>query len=431
MTSYILEIGELDPIQLKKTFTSFMQIPISLRHRKFLVFWLGTIFGWIGNQVLIWAIPWHIRSFTDDPMALGIIGIIRLAPTLLFSLFSGVVADSINRRKIILVTQTLMGTTALVFFVLTRVGIIQLWHIYLLLMVHATSYIFELPARYSITPNLVPGKDLPNALSVELLGIQIGSLLGPLISGTVIDQFRQSSAYMVSSVLFLLFILVLIALGNIPQVKLPKVKPGIDWISIKEGLRFTLQHPLIFPSMLLDFMATLLTRADSLMPFFARDILNLSAGQYGWLSAASAIGAVTTGVILSQLKTFRNQGATLLSAVGMIGIGAVVFGYSRSFPLSMTALILVGASDHLSSVLRSAIRQQHTADKLRGRMTSVNQIFFMGGPYLGDVKSGLLGKLIGVPLAVSLGGLACIFSVAWIARRWSHLPSYDGHKNQT
>ena len=210
-----------------------MQIPISLRHRKFLIFWLGTIFGWIGNQVLVWAIPWHIRTFTDDPLALGAIGMIRLAPTILFSLFAGVVADSFSRRKIVLLTQTLMGSIALVFAVLTLTGIIKLWHIYLLLAAHATTYIFELPARYSITPNLVPQKDLSNALSVEFLGIQIGSLIGPVISGNVIGHFGQASAYLASASLFSSLLVALVFMGNIPQVKLPQVKFGVDWTAIK------------------------------------------------------------------------------------------------------------------------------------------------------------------------------------------------------
>jgi MFS family permease len=109
----------------------------------------------------------------------------------------------------------------------------------------------------------------------------------------------------------------------------------------------------------------------------------------------------------------------------MIGVAAIVFGFSRSLPLSVAAMMLAGASDSVSSIIRSAIRQTHTPDRLRGRMTSVNQIFFMGGPYLGDVKSGFLGNIIGVPLAVALGGVACIFSVGWVAKRWPELRAYS------
>lgn len=401
-------------------------LPPALHHRQFAIFWTGTILGWIGNQVLIWAIPWHIRNFTEDPFALGVIGLIRLAPTVLLSLFAGVIADSFSRRKIAFITQGVMGAVALSFALLTLSGFIQLWHIYLLLAVHATTFVFDLPARYALTPNLVPGKTLPNAMSVEFLGIQMGSLVGPVLSGMLMDHYGQPAAYITAASLFGVMLVALLALGKVPQHRITRFQPGIDWTVIREGVQFTIRHHLIFPGMLLDFQVTLLTRADSLMPYFARDILGLNATQYGWLSAASALGAVAAGGVLSRKGTIHHQGITVIRTIGLIGIGAVIFGFSRSFPISMGALILVGASDSVSSILRNTIRQQHTPDNLRGRMTSVNQIFFMGGPYLGDVKSGFLGGLIGVPLAVALGGIASILSTIWIATRWPKLVAYDG-----
>ncbi|MFN2233683.1 MAG: MFS transporter, partial [Anaerolineales bacterium] len=132
-----------------------MQIPISLRHRKFAIFWIGIAFAWTANQVLIWAIPWHIRTFSDYPLALGAVGLIRLVPTVLASLFAGVIADKFNRRKVVLMTQGTMGLVALLLALFTFSGKIELWLIYLLLMIQATAYVFDLPARYSITPNIV------------------------------------------------------------------------------------------------------------------------------------------------------------------------------------------------------------------------------------------------------------------------------------
>lgn len=406
-----------------------LQFPPSLRHRQFAIFWAGTIFAWIGNQVLVWAIPWHIRNFTDNPFALGSIGLIRLIPTVIFSLFAGVIADSFSRRKVVFITQGTMGLVGLSLALLTVSGKIQLWHIYTLLAIHATTFIFDLPARYSLTPNLVPRRVLPNALSVEFLGVQIGGLIGPVLSGALMGRFGQSAAYIVSASLFGVMLIALILLGKVSQDWMKPSQTGIDWSAIKEGVGFTLKHPLIFPGMLLDFLATLLTRADSLMPYFARDVLGLNATEYGWLSAASAIGAVSAGLTLSQAREWRGQGKLLLGSVGMIGIAATIFGFSRSFTLSMLALITAGAADSISSILRSAIRQQHTSDRLRGRMTSVNQIFFMGGPYLGDVKSGFLGGLIGVPLAVAIGGITCVFATGWVGRQWTALLTYDQNEH--
>jgi MFS family permease len=402
-----------------------MQIPPSLRHRQFATFWAGMLFSWTANQVLIWAIPWHIRSFTDNPLALGAIGLSRLVPTILVSLFAGVVADKFNRRKVVFLSQSVMGLVALLLAILTFSQGIKLWLIYFLLILQATAYVFELPARYSITPNIVPIKILPNALSVEFIAIQIGALIGPILSGTLINLCGQTASYLASALLFCMMLVALLLMGSVPQERLERSNTGIDWGAIKEGLAFTFKHPLIFPSMLLDFLATALTRADSLMPYFARDILGLNAAQYGWLSAASAMGASTAALILTQVRQIRHQGALLLSSVGMIGIAAVIFGSSRSFLLSILALMLAGASDSVSSIIRSAIRQLNTPDKVRGRMTSVNQIFFTGGPYLGDVKNGFLGGIIGVPLAVALGGVVCVASVGFVARQWPGLRRYD------
>jgi MFS family permease len=403
-----------------------MHLPPSLRYRQFAVFWAGLMIAWIANQVLVWSIPWHIRSFTDYPLALGVVGLIRLIPTIFASLFAGVIADKFNRRKVLFTTQSIMGLVAFALAILTINEQIKLWVVYALLAIQATAYVFDLPARYSITPNIVPGKVLPNALSVEFIAIQIGGLLGPVLSGTLMNRFGQAAAYLAAAVLFAGMLIALILMGPVSQEKLQRNTSGTDWAAIKEGISFTFRHPLIMPSMLLDFLATLLTRADSLMPYFARDILGLNAAQYGWLSAASAMGASTAALTLTQVRQIKRQGPLLLGSVVLIGVAAVVFGASRIFILSMAALILAGASDSVSSIIRSTIRQTNTPDALRGRMTSVNQIFFMGGPYLGDVKNGFLGSLIGVPLAVGLGGLICIASVGWIARQWPALRNYDG-----
>jgi len=347
-------------------------------------------------------------------------------PTVFASLFAGYLADRFSRRRVLFTTQCIMGLTALTLALLTLSGHVELWVVYLLLFVQATAYVFHLPARLALTPNIVPAADLPNALSAQFIAIQVGGLLGPVLSGALIERFGQGTAYLASAGLFSVMLLALLLMGAVPQEKMRSDKPGFDWAAIKEGVIFTFRHPLIFPSMLLDFLATLLTRADSLMPYFARDILHLNAAQYGWLSAAQAMGAFAAAITLTQVRNLRRQGTLLLGSVALIGLSAVIFGLSRSFPLSMAALFLTGASDSISSFVRSAIRQLNTPDKLRGRMTSVNQIFFMGGPYLGDVKSGGLGGLIGVPLAVALGGVGSVLSARWVARRWPALRQYDG-----
>jgi MFS family permease len=402
-----------------------MHLPPSLRYRRFALFWVILLCTGIGNRMLLWALPWQINQLTQSPAALGAIGIIRLIPTIFASLFAGLVADTFNRRKIMLVTQSVMGLVALTLGLLTLSGRIQLWHIYGLLAINATAFAFDLPARYSLTPNLVPIKVLANALGVEVIAFQIGSLAGPLLNGWLINLFGQQSSYLVSAGFFTVVLVLLAAIGPVQQQKPANERGGMDWGAIKNGITFTFQHALIFPSMLLDFMATLLIRADALMPYIASDILGLNAAQYGWLTAAPAMGAAIAGITLSQVRQIRHQGKLLLGVTVVIGISATIFGLSRAFSLSLAMLMIIGASDAVSSIVRSAIRQIHTHDALRGRMISVNQIFFIGGPYLGDVKSGYLGALIGVPQAIAIGGVACLASVGWIARKWPALRQYD------
>jgi predicted MFS family arabinose efflux permease len=195
---------------------------------------------------------------------------------------------------------------------------------------------------------------------------------------------------------------------------------------IKDGVRFIFRQPLILSSMLLDFFAAFFSSANTLLPYVARDILHVGPIAYGWLSAAQSIKAVTAGLIPSQRTQIRRQVKIPLVTVFSFGLSTVVFGLSRSFMLTMAALILVGASDTVSTIIRNTIRQLQTPDSLRGRMVSVNQIFFMGGPQLGEVEAGVVAQALGIPFAIVSGGIGCVVAVAWVAWKWPHLGRYNG-----
>jgi MFS family permease len=389
---------------------------------------VGLLFGWLGFQIQIWTVLWHIRTLTDLPLALGAVGIVRAAPTLLLSLPAGLTADTRNRRMVLLATQGTMGIVSAGLALLAGTQNTLLWLVYLLIGVQAVAFTYDLPARQSMIPNLVPARDLPNALSTEVIAYQAGAFLGPLISGAVLAAFSTGSAFILSTLCFGGMLMMLIWLGPVPQQVIPARKQS-DWPSIKEGIGFTIGHPLILPSMLLDFFATLFVRADTLMPIIARDLIGTGEVGYGLLSSAQAMGASVVGLTFSTRPAFRKPGKLLLASVGMMGLGTVLFGSTRQLGLAISALALVGGADTLSSIIRSSIRQLETPDAMRGRMTGVNQVFFMGGPQLGELKSGLLGQWLGIPATLIVGGTACLLSTAWIARRWPGLASYQGiHK---
>lgn len=403
-----------------------LRIPPSLRHRRFTYLWLGLMISVAGTQMQVWAIFWHIRTLTDQPIALGGVGLARILPVIVFSLVGGVVADVANRRQVLFITQIAQGLLAAVLAVLSIMGDIQLWHIYAITALQAVAISFDLPARQSLVPNLVPSRDLPNAFSMSSIAFQTGAIVGPALSGLVIAYWGQAYIYLINATSYLAVILALILMGPVAQKSVPGKRVEVSLPAIGEGLRFILGHPIILSSMILDFFATFFSSANTLMPIVARDVLHVGAIEYGWLSAAQSIGAVAAAVVLSQVREIRRQGPVFLWSVVVFGAATIAFGLSITYAAAMLTLMLMGAADSVSTVIRNTIRQLQTPDYIRGRMTSVNQIFFMGGPQLGEVEAGAVAQLLGAPFAIVSGGVGCILAVLWVIRKWPHLRLYNG-----
>jgi MFS family permease len=386
----------------------------------------------------VWAIFWHIRSLTDQPIAISGIGVVRFLPILLFSLIGGLVADLYSRRKIMFLTQTVMTLAALGLAFVTFRGTVQIWHIYALTAAQAVAASFDLPARQALVPNLVPRDDLPSAFSMMSLAFNAGSIIGPALSGIVISSLGQSYTYLFNAISFLAVLAALALMGPVPQTlaaaasgqvyrsQVPVNSLPSALAAIGEGVRFILSRPIILGSMLLDFFATFFSSANTLLPFVARDILHVGAVPYGWLSAAQSIGSVFVALVISQKSDLRRQGAMLLGSVVVFGVATTAFGLARSFGLVMLALMVVGGADTVSTILRNTIRQMQTPDHIRGRMVSINQIFFSGGPQLGEIESGIVAQAFGIPFAIISGGIGCIVTAALIAWRWPQLRRYNG-----
>ncbi len=407
-----------------------MILPPALRHRRFTLLWSGQMVSIAGSQMQLWAIFWHIRLLTDSPIAISLIGVVRFAPILIFSLVGGLVADRVDRRKVLFITQSVETLTAAGLWLLTAAGLIQLWHIYALTAIQAIAVSFDTPARQALTPNLVPRGDLPSAFSMNSIAQNVGSIAGPALSGVVIASLGQQYTYFFNALSFLAVLLALALMGPVTQEFSQDSLTSRDLRSslgaIGDGLHFIFNHPIIFSSMILDFFATFFSSANTLMPFVARDVLHVDVIAYGWLSAAQSIGSVVAALVISQRARMNRQGAMLLGAVIIFGAATILFGLSQAFVLTMLALILVGAADTVSTILRNTIRQLQTPDGMRGRMTSINQIFFQGGPQLGEIEAGLVAEALGVPLAILTGGVGCIVAVTAIALRWPQLRRYNG-----
>ena len=406
-----------------------IHVPPALKHRAFALLWFGLMISIVGSQMQQWALFWHISQLSKDPIAVSIVGGVRFVAVLAFSLLGGLVADRYNRKTILFLTQTTSMVVALVLGFLTLSGDIRLWHIYLLTGVQAAAMAFDLPARQSLVPNLVPRADLPSAFSLQSIAFSTGSIVGPALSGMVIGYLGQEYVYLINAATFLGVILALVLLGPVPQSR-TLVERGLRaaWTDIRQGVTFIRDQPLILSTMILDFIATFFSSANTLLPFFAQNILHIGEVAYGWLAAAQSIGAVLVGIIASQFRNIRYQGMLLLGSVVVFGVATVLFGISRLYLIIFLALALMGAADSVSTIIRNTIRQLNTPDSLRGRMTSINQIFFMGGPQLGEIEAGAVAQFFGVPFAIITGGIGTILGVWLIVAIWPALPRYSGEE---
>jgi len=408
-----------------------MHIPTALKNRNFFLLWSGLLISIAGSQMQLAAIHWHIRELTGvpDPLALGGIGLARILPVILFSLFGGTFADTYNRRTILFITQSLMALTAAALAWLTYIGQIQIWQIYALTAIQAAAVAFDGPARQAIVPNLVSTQDLPNAFSLNSIAHNTGAVIGPALSGVVIATLGQGYTYLFNAVSFLAVILALLAIGDIPQ-DLKKAS-GVSLKAMGEGVRFIFSRQIILSTMIMDFFATFFASANTMMPIVARDLLHVGEVGYGFLISAQAIGSVTAGLVISQIPVIRKQGPLFLASVLIFGLATIAFGLANTFLLAMLTLTCIGAADTVSTIIRNTIRQLQTPDHIRGRMTSINQIFFQGGPQLGEGEAGVVAAAFGVPFAIISGGLGTIFAAIFIMLKWPQLRSYRGDEHET
>jgi len=405
-----------------------LRVPPALKYRRFTLIWTGLIVSMIGSQMQQWALFWHISLLSKDPIAVSVVGGVRFVAVLSFSLIGGLAADRYDRRRILFITQSTATLIALALGVLTFTHVIQLWHIYALTAIQASAMAFDLPARQSLVPNLVPREDLPSAFSLQSIAFNTGAIAGPALSGVVIGYLGQEYVYFINALSFLAVIFALILMGPVPQQQSANIGKGLRaaLVDIRDGIRFISSQPLILSSMILDFFATFFSSANTLLPWFTQNVLHVGEVAYGWLAAAQSIGAVTVGLIVSQFNNIRRQGQLLLGSVLAFGIATILFGVSRIYPLIFLALIVVGAADSVSTIIRNTIRNLQTPDSLRGRMTGINQIFFMGGPQLGEIEAGAVAQGFGVPIAIISGGVGTILIVGLIAARWPVLLQYNG-----
>jgi len=389
--------------------------------------WAGQLVSMAGSMMQSAAILWQVSLLVPAShrgLALGMVGFVRLVPIVALSMVSGVAADALDRRRLMLVTQAGMALCAALLAAVDFAGVRTLWPIYALAALSSGFWAFDGPARQAMVPNLVPREHVPNAISLNTIMFQTASVIGPGLGGVVIARWGVGWAYAFNAVSFLFVIGALLRMRDLPA-RAPGAPAEISLRAARAGLSFVFRTPLIRSTMLLDFFATFFASATALLPIYAQDILRVGARGYGLLSAAPSVGAMLAGGwMVPLIDRIERRGAVLLLGVAGYGVATIVFGIARSFPVAFVALALTGATDTVSMVIRNIVRQLQTPDEMRGRMTSVNMIFFMGGPQLGELEAGLVAQGWGAPFSVVTGGIGCLLAVAWVAWRTPALRGY-------
>lgn len=410
----------ISPTQSRSAFAA-------LRHRDFRLLWLGQIVSVTGSQMQFVAINWHVYLLTKSAFALGLVGLFRGGPIILCSLIGGVVADAVDRKRLMIATQSVMLVSAAGLGVITFTGLTSVWPIYVLSALASAATAFDIPARQSMMPALVPAQDFPNAVSLGLVVFNVATIAGPALAGLVLAEHGPALVYTINAASFVAVILALIGIhaSGSPEFQGER-RQAFGVGALMEGLRFVRRTPIIVQTMTLDFLATFFASATLLLPIFAKEVLHVDARGYGFLASAPAVGSVITALIMARIGMFRRQGRLVVVSVAIFGLATAGFGVSRLFWISFLMLAISGAADTVSTVLRQTIRQLSTPNYLRGRMTSINMMFFMGGPQLGELEAGLLAAVIGAPLSVVVGGLGSLLCACVAALKSKSLMNYEG-----
>ncbi len=400
----------------------------AFQSRDFTLLWLGNMVSLAGTEMSRTAVSWQIYQLTGDPLALGAIGLARLIPLVLLAMGAGVLADAFDRRKLMIGAQLAMLLSSVILAVTSQLGLASIWVIYGVTALAAAANTIGLPARQALVPSLVPREHLAGALSLNITAWQLATVVGPSLGGVIIAAAGVGAVYWIDACSFLVILGTLLLIRSRP---IAGERRDVSLRAAIEGLQFVRRNKLIWSTMLLDFLATFFSAATTLLPIFAQDILKVGPQGLGLLFAAPSAGAVAASLVTSVTGAGKRQGRLLLWAVVVFGASTIVFGLSTSFWLSLLMLALVGASDTVSMVVRGTIRNLETPDELRGRMVAVNMLFFAGGPQLGEIEAGIAAKLLGTPLSVAAGGLACVLMTGGVAAAVPELREYgDGSERR-
>ncbi len=398
---------------------SALRLP--LREPRLLLFLASRLASGTAQSLLRATIAWHVYELSGSAAALGLVGLVQFLPALALGLVAGVVADTRDRKRIVVAAQVVSFACGAGVWLMCRAEAVSLPLLYGAVLVIASAAAFENPARSALLPRLVEREDFPQAVNLTSAVAAFAFMSGPMATGFTIDAGGLAAAYALYLGLMVVAFTTFAAIGNPPAEARAQ---GFRLQLIREGLWFVLRHRVVLGCMTLDMFAVLLGGATALLPIYANDILHVGARGYGLLAAGLDLGALVMAAVMLLLPPIRRQGRWLLGAVVVFGLATVVFGLSRSFPLSLAAYMAAGMADYVSQVIRGTVVQLETPDAFRGRVSSVNFIFIGASNQLGAAESGFVAALTNPVFAVVSGGIGALLVTAAVAAWLPELRRY-------
>jgi MFS family permease len=395
------------------------QAPSPLSFPEYRKFWLARVSSNLASNSMVVVIGWQTYDVARRTMApheaamqLGLIGVAQFLPLAALTLFTGLVADRVDRRWIARGTAFLEMMCAGTLALLTYHDRTTLHALFAVAALLGVARAFAQPALQALASNLVPRDVLPGAIALSSIAWQGGAVLGPPMGGYLYAA-GPAFPYMVSATLFGIVFLMMWLIGPVPRAAIDRDRHPFR--QMVDGLSYLRQNRLVLGAISLDLFAVLLGGATAMLPIFARDILHIGVSGLGHLRAAPALGAAIVAIWFARAPLRRNVGVILLGAVALFGVATVVFGFSRWLPLSLLSLATLGAADMVSVYVRQSLIQLHTPDNMRGRVGAVSTLFISGSNELGEAESGFLAAAIGPVEAVVAGGIGTIIvALLWI-----------------
>lgn len=381
---------------------------------------LGVAF--LARQLTVVAVPYQIYRLTGSSLAVGMLGVAQFLPLMLSSILAGAIADAVDRRRLLTISQLLTALTAVGLAWNAGTAAPAVWPLYVLSGLNAAVSAVDNPTRSAILPSLVGHRRLPSALALNQTLVNVAKAVGPAVAGLLIATVGLRWTYWIEASAF--------AFGAVLMSGIPPLRPegggrpiGLD--SILEGFRFLKQRRLLQANFLIDLNAMVFGMPQALFPAIGTEVLGGDAGTVGLLYAAPGVGALMAAITPGWVGGVRRQGRAVILAVMVWGISIAVFGLIPSLPLALILLAVAGGADVVSAVFRNTILQLAVPDALRGRLSAIHTAVVAGGPRLGDVEAGSVAALTSVRFSVVSGGLACVLGALVIARLMPELAHYE------